>query len=86
LCPVAACEIQSALPSYERMVDTFLAGPFRKSHVAELLDSWSSQIRPHVMESAGRNGAQSASAWDKGVQELRQIIEDARADRGYSYK
>jgi hypothetical protein len=85
-CDPLFSQIQSTLDDYERAVDDFLAGPFRKAHVDELLERWSQQIRPYVSESAGQNGALSVSKWETGLNELREIIEDARAHRGFDYE
>lgn len=77
--------IESALPDYEKAVDQFLAGPFAKDHIDALIDRWSAQIRPHVMETAGLNAAPSEADWDQAVADLRQVIEGARAHRGLTY-
>jgi hypothetical protein len=77
--------IESALPDYEKAVDQFLAGPFAKDHIDELIQRWSDQIRQYVSEAAKLNAAPSEADWDRGVDELRQIIEEARANRGLKY-
>ena len=79
-------QIQSTRQDYERAVDDFLAGPFRKAHIDELVERWSMQIRPYVSESAGQNGSLSVAKWETGVNELREIIESARAHRGFDYE
>ena len=86
----AACDplikhLQSVLPEYERQVNAFLAGPFAKAHVDQLIDTWSRQIRSHVEATAGQNGALSVAQWQAGLTELKQKIEDARKNRGYLY-
>ena len=84
-CDPVIKHFQSARSDYDRAVDAFLAGPFAKAHVDELLDRWVRQIRPHVSETAGQNGAPSLSAWETGVDDLRRIIADARKNRGLKY-
>ena len=85
-CDPLFSQIQSTRQDYERAVDDFLAGPFRKAHIDELVERWSMQIRPYVSESAGQNGSLSVAKWETGVNELREIIESARAHRGFDYE
>jgi spore coat protein H len=86
----AACDpvikhFQSALSDYERAVDAFVAGPFAKEHVDTLIAGWVKQIRSHVAETAGQNGAPSVDQWETAVDDLRRIVEDARKNRGFKY-
>ncbi|HEY8944665.1 MAG TPA: CotH kinase family protein, partial [Polyangiaceae bacterium] len=67
---------------YEAAVDEFLSGPFETSRVEQKLARWSAQIRPHVAEAAGRNGAPTEAVWQNGVTMLRVAIESLRRNRG----
>jgi len=77
--------IQSTIADYESAVDAFIAGPFAKSHVDQLIDDWAAQIRPHVQATAGQNGAETLAQWETGVADLKRMADDARVDRGYHY-
>jgi hypothetical protein len=70
---------------YDRHVDAFISGPFAAAAVNAKLDTWVAQIRPHVVEAAGRLGAPSERAWEEAVRALRTTINAARANRGYRY-
>jgi len=67
---------------YEAAVDAFLAGPYAKPRVDALLDEWTTQIRPAVVEAAGLKLAPSESEWAEAVSTLRGKIERSRANRG----
>ncbi len=75
----------SWLSDYNRHVDTFVSGPFAAAAVNAKLDAWVAQIRPHVVEAAGRLGAPSESDWEAAVRALRTTVNEARANRGYRY-
>jgi spore coat protein CotH len=70
---------------YERAVDDFLAGPFSQANVTAKLDAWSAQIDAAVQESAGLKSAPQRAEWVTAVQDLRRIVNDARANRGAEY-
>jgi len=84
-CDALFSQLLAAPEAYARAVDQFVTGPFAKAHVDALLDGWIRQIQPTVSEAAGKNGAPDAAQWQSGVAELRQIIDDARAHRGFDY-
>ena len=77
--------IQSSPADYESAVAAFIAGPFAKSHVDQLIDTWASQIRSHVQATAGQNGAPTLEQWQAGVADLKQKVDDARLNHGYHY-
>jgi spore coat protein H len=70
---------------YDRHVEAFLSGPFAAAAVKTKLDAWVAQLRPHVVEAAGRLGEPSERAWDEAVRTLRTTVDAARANRGYRY-
>jgi hypothetical protein len=75
----------SWLSDYNRHVDAFVSGPFAAAAVHAKLDAWVAQMRPHVVEAAGRLGAPSESDWDAAVRALRTTVDAARSNRGYRY-
>lgn len=84
-CDPLFSHIQTSIADYEAAVDAFIAGPFAKAHVDQLIDAWASQIRSHVQATAGQNGALSFEEWEAGVAELKTKADDARRNRGYNY-
>jgi hypothetical protein len=70
---------------YETKVDDFIAGPFSPANVDEILAQTIELITDAVAESASVSGAPLPSQWQAAVANLRTIIEDARAQRGYAY-
>lgn len=75
----------SWMSDYDRHVEAFISGPFSAAAVNAKLDTWVAQIRPHVVEAAGRLGAPSERAWEDAVSALRTMIDRARVNRGYRY-
>ncbi|MDP6947135.1 MAG: hypothetical protein QF464_23500, partial [Myxococcota bacterium] len=73
------------LADYELAVDAFLAGPFSEENVNAKLDAWEAQITPIETEAGGLNGAITFSAWQTGLATLREMIDSARANRGFDY-
>lgn len=70
---------------YESAVDAFLAGPFAKAHVDELLNAWETQISTAVMESSGLNSAPTVMKWQTETTNLQNAIHAMREHRGYAY-
>ncbi|MET0388663.1 MAG: CotH kinase family protein [Polyangiales bacterium] len=70
---------------FQAQTDAFLAGPFAKAHVDELLAAWRTQIQPIVAEAQGINRAISETEWADGLTTLEGKIESAREHRGYAY-
>lgn len=76
---------QTWLPEYNSKVDDFIAGPFSEANVEAKLATWSKQIDSAVRKTAGTNGAPSYDEWQSGIETLRAIVDNARANRGYPY-
>jgi hypothetical protein len=70
---------------YDREVDAFIKGPFSDARVQEKLNTWTAQIRPFVMDSAGVKRAPGVSEWESSVSQLKTKISSARANRGLAY-
>jgi hypothetical protein len=70
---------------YEVAVDDLLQGPFAPNNVDAKLGAWIAQIEGSVEESAGLNGAPTASTWHAAVSGLRGKIATARDARGFPY-
>ncbi|HMI90204.1 MAG TPA: CotH kinase family protein [Polyangiales bacterium] len=70
---------------YDAAVDSFLAGPFSEANVTAKLDAWSAQITPVVEESSGMKLAPTDAEWMLAAQELRAVVNAARANRGSAY-
>jgi hypothetical protein len=62
-----------------------LQGPFAPNNVDAKLGAWIAQIEGSVEESAGLNGAPTASTWHAAVSGLRGKIATARDARGFPY-
>jgi hypothetical protein len=75
----------SWMSDYNRHAEAFVSGPFAAAAVNAKIDAWSAQIRPYVVEAAGRNGAPTERAWQDAVSTLRTMIDRARTNRGYRY-
>jgi spore coat protein H len=73
------------LADYELAVDAFIAGPFSAENVDAKLDTWESQITAMVSETAGLNGAITFEVWQNELAAFREMVNDARANRGYDY-
>lgn len=70
---------------YERHVDTFLAGPFSEAAVGAKLTAWTAQLQPFVAEAVGIHGGRTVDDFLYQVYELSEVLELARANRGYPY-
>ena len=86
----AACDplimnFQAWIEDYNEEVDAFLKGPFSARKVNAKLDSWTAQIDDAVSKTAGTNSAPSYETWKASVDTLRQVVANARANRGYPY-
>jgi spore coat protein CotH len=73
------------LPDYNRVVDSFIAGPFQAERVNSELDVWAAQIMGVANEAAGLKGAPTFSAWMRAVAQLKTTIESLRQNRGRMY-
>jgi hypothetical protein len=75
----------SAPADYEAKVDDFIAGPFAPANVEQILAQTVALIADAVAESALVGGAPDPVRWQTAVANLRAIVDDARAHRGYQY-
>jgi spore coat protein CotH len=75
----------SARSDYEAKVDDFIAGPFAPANVEQILAGTVELIADAVAESVAVGGAPGPARWQTAVANLRTIIDEARANRGYRY-
>jgi hypothetical protein len=85
-CDPLTAQLATWRSDYETVVDQFLAGPFSEGEVAKKLDAWALQARPLVEEVAGAHRAPDRAAWQQGLQEFKDIVSEARKNRGYPYQ
>jgi hypothetical protein len=65
---------------YKSAVRAFLDGPFAKDSVDAKLDAWDVQIAPLVDEAATAGQGPPAATWRQALTELREVIDELRAD------
>ena len=70
---------------YDKAVDAFISGPFRKERVDGMLDEWIEWIAPHVAESAAIDGAPDERSWRRGIAQLKDKIDELREHGGLRY-
>jgi len=78
-CDSVVQNFQSWIPQYEQKMTEFIAGPFSKQNVDGKLDTWQAQLE------AGYQSLGSSAYNQSDLAELKQILDRARANRGFGY-